>query len=78
MDTPLVIHGKLIHKAFVSDEPIPDVEGRAELIVYPASEAAAAPAGSSVSDFFGKAPQLRSAEDIDAQLEEERNSWDDQ
>jgi hypothetical protein len=28
-------------------------------------------------DLFGKAPQLRSAEDIDAQLREERDSWND-
>ena len=35
MDTAIVIHGKIAEKQFVSDEPMPDVEGPAELIVYP-------------------------------------------
>ena len=36
------------------------------------------PKGHSMSDFFGKAPTLRSGEDIDAQIAEERNSWEDE
>lgn len=40
--------------------PIPAAEGKTAVSVF---------------DFFGKAPQLRSAEDIDAQLREERDAW---
>jgi hypothetical protein len=75
MDTTLVIHGKIAEKQFVSDEPMPDVEGPAELIVYPKDVAQKAPRGKSMFEFFGKAPQLRSAEDIDAQVREERDAW---
>ena len=35
MDTAIVIHGIISAKQFISDEPMPDVEGPAELIVYP-------------------------------------------
>ena len=31
----IVIHGKIAEKQFISDEPMPNVEGPAELIVYP-------------------------------------------
>ena len=68
MGTALIIHGKITEKRFVSDEPMPDVEGPAELIVYPKGAAPQVPKGRSMFEFFGKAPQLRSAEDIDAQV----------
>ena len=73
MSTPLVIHGRLTPQGFVADEPIPDIKGPAELIVYPTSGTDAASEGPSISDFFGKAPHLRSGEDIDAQIEEARS-----
>ena len=75
METALVIHGKIAEKQFISDEPMPDVEGPAELIVYPKGAAQQVPRGRSMFEFFGKAPQLRSAEDIDAQVREERDAW---
>jgi hypothetical protein len=75
MDAALIIHGKIAEKQFVSDEPMPDVEGPAELIVYPIGAAQQVPKGKSMFEFFGKAPQLRSAEDIDAQVREERDAW---
>jgi hypothetical protein len=75
MDTAIVIHGKIAEKQFVSDEPMPDVEGPAELIVYPKGATQQVPTGRSMFEFFGKAPQLRSAEDIDAQVREEREAW---
>jgi hypothetical protein len=43
------------------------------LIIYPTTPAAEKPKGHSISDVFGKAPWLRTAEDIDAQLAEERD-----
>ncbi len=75
MDTAVVIYGKIAERQFISDEPMPDLEGPAELIVYPAGTARQAPQGKSMFEFFGKAPQLRSAEDIDAQVRKEREAW---
>jgi hypothetical protein len=75
MDAAVVIHGIISEKQFISNEPIPDVEGPAELIVYPKDATQQIPTGTSMFDFFGKAPQLRSAEDIDAQVREERDAW---
>ena len=78
MDTPLVIRGHFSHQAFVPDQPFPDIEGPAELIVYPPSASVVSSPGASVFDFFGKAPRLRSAEELDAQLREEREAWGDE
>lgn len=72
MNMPLVIHGQYAGQTFVPDEPMPLVEGRAELVVFPAATPA-----SSIFDLFGKAPQLRTAADIDAQVREEREAWDE-
>lgn len=70
MSEPLVIRGRYVDRTFIPDEPLPDAEGTAELIVTPS-----APSRGSMFDHFGKAPQLRTAEDIAAQLREERDSW---
>ena len=75
MENVLVIHGVFANKTFVPDKPVPEVQGRADLIVYPGS--ASSPANVSVFELCGKAPVLRSGEDIDAQVEEERRMWDD-
>jgi len=62
----------------VPDEPIPDIDGPAELIIYPAVAAqCGASLTRSVFDFIGKALEPRSAEDLDAQLREEREAWND-
>ncbi len=75
MDTALVIHGKIAERQFVSDEPMPDVEGSAELIVYPKDTPRKEKTDASIFDLFGKAEHPRSAEDIDAQIREEREAW---
>lgn len=75
MNTALVIHGKIAEGRFVSDEPMPDVEGPAELIVYAKATPREERTGISIFDLFGKAEHLRSAEDIDAQIREEREAW---
>jgi hypothetical protein len=75
MESALVIHGTFANKTFVPDKPVPEVQGRADLIVYP--ESAAVSAKVSVFELCGKAPVLRLGEDIDAQVEEERRAWDD-
>ena len=78
MDTTIMIHGMISEKQFISDEPMPDVEGPAELIVHPKDAAKPIFPGKSMFEFFGKAPQLRSAEDIDAQVrEKDREAWGD-
>ncbi len=49
------------------------------LIVYPANEqrAASSPgAGKSIWDVFGKAAKQRSADEINAQVRADRDSWD--
>jgi hypothetical protein len=75
MNAAIVIHGMIAEKRFISDEPMPDVEGPAELIVYPKGATELPPGGRSMFEFFGKAPLLRSAEDIDAQVREEHDAW---
>jgi hypothetical protein len=77
MDATIIIHGKIAEKQFISDEPMPDVEGPAELIVHPKDTPQEEKTRTSIFDLFGKAEHLRSAEDIDAQIREERESWGD-
>jgi hypothetical protein len=68
MDTAIVIHGVISERQFISSEPMPDVEGPAELIVYPKETPVEPTSRVSIFDLFGKAEHLRSAEDIDAQV----------
>jgi hypothetical protein len=77
MDAAIVIHGIISARQFVSDEPMPDVEGPAELIVYPKGATRQETPRASIFDLFGKAEHLRSGEDIDAQIREEREAWGD-
>ncbi len=76
MNTALVIRGKVYQGTFVSDEPVPDVEAPADLIVYPQAQPQPEEkrTGLSIFDLFGRADHLRSAEEIDAQVRDER-SW---
>ncbi|MGL6094440.1 MAG: hypothetical protein ACRC7O_01390 [Fimbriiglobus sp.] len=73
MSTAVVIRGRFVNQTFFPDEPPPQVEGPAELTVTPAP----APTGNrgSIFDHVGKVPVLRSREDIEAQLKEEKDSW---
>lgn len=84
MDSITVIHGKFANNLFVPDDSPPPVQGRAELLVY--EEQAGTPTDAesenkgtrvSIFDLLGKAAVLRSGEDIDAQLEAERQAWDE-
>jgi len=70
----VTIRGNFSHGTFVASEPLPDAEGPAELIVHVQAPVDSRP---SIYDVFGKAEQLRSGEDIDAQLAEERAAWGD-
>ena len=75
MQKPLVIHGRFSDRSFSTDGPMPDVEGPAELIVFPHDRPEQQQKGRSVFEVFGRAPRLRSAEDIDAQVRHEREAW---
>lgn len=80
MKTAIVIQGTYDGRAFIPAEPMPDAIGHAELIVVPEQPAMPdAPKRPSIWDAIGKLPveQQRSAEDIDAQIREERDSWGD-
>ena len=77
MNTALIIHGKIAEKQFISDEPMPDVEGPAELIIFAKAPPNDKKSAASMFDLFGKAEHLRSGEDIDAQIREEREAWGD-
>ncbi len=76
MESPVVIRGIFTNQVFVPEGPLPKIEGRAELIVYEASESRDED-DASLFDLFGKAPQLRTAEDLDAQLQAKRDSWNE-
>ena len=75
MDSPasVIIRGTFSNKTFVPTDPLPEAEGPAELIVHVQSPKDARP---SIYDAFGKAKEPRTAEDLAAQLEEERAAWD--
>jgi hypothetical protein len=75
MAEALVIRGRYVGQTFVPDEPLPVVEGTAELIVFPGTAAPRPPSCPSIFDLFGKAARHRTAEDIASQLREERNAW---
>jgi hypothetical protein len=75
MPQALVIRGHYANRTFIPAEPLPAIEGEAELIVIPKETARPAVPAASIFDLFGKAPHLRSAEDIEAQIREERDDW---
>lgn len=74
MDSPVVIRGTFFNKTFVPADPLLEAEGPAELIVHIQSPKDSRP---SIYDAFGKAEQPRTAEDLDAQLAQERAAWGD-
>ena len=73
MDQTLIIRGRYAGRTFTPDDPLPDAEGAAELIITPAPSQA----HGSVADAFGTAPVLRTGNDILAQLRAERDEWGD-
>ena len=75
MDAAWVLRGKYANGMFVPDQPLPDVEGPAELIVYAQQGAPSAASGDSMFNLFGKVQPLRSGKELDEQLESERASW---
>ncbi len=62
MSRTLVVRGRYVDRTFIPEGPLPDAEGAAELIIIPTPP----PSAPSIFDLFGKAPRLRTAEDIAA------------
>ncbi len=75
MTEALVIRGRYVGRAFLPDEPLPAVEGTAELIVFPSANSTPPAPSRSVFDLFGTAPRLRTGEEIAGQVQEERDAW---
>ena len=75
MAQALGIRGHYANRTFIPSEPLPATEGEAELIVIPADTSQPAVPSASIFDLFGKAPRLRSAEEIGAQVREEGDAW---
>jgi len=73
MEQTLIVRGRYIGRVFIADDPLPDEEGTAELIITPTLRR---PHGS-IADAFGRAAVLRSGDDILAQLRADRDEWDD-
>ena len=71
MDQAIVVRGRYVSRIFIPDDPLPDTEGPAELIITPTTPRRAG----SVADAFGTAPRLRSGDDIAAQIRDERDDW---
>jgi len=71
----IVVRGNYVGQTFIPDEPLPLAEGPAELIVFPRQQPETSAQPLSIFDLFGKAPRLRSAEDIEAQVRQEREAW---
>lgn len=73
MDRTLVVHGRYAGREFIPDGPLPDAEGTAELVITPTPSRVRG----SVADSFGKAPVLRSGDDILARVRADRDEWGD-
>jgi hypothetical protein len=73
MNQMLIVHGRYAGRTFIPDEPLPDAEGVAKLIISPSVPRSEG----SVADAFGTAPVLRSGDDILAQIRAEHEDWGD-
>jgi hypothetical protein len=73
MSQTLIIRGRYSGRAFIPDDPLPDAEGSAELVITPAQPRPSA----SIANAFGTASVLRSADDILAEVRAERDEWGD-
>jgi hypothetical protein len=73
MSETLIVRGRYVGGAFIPDDPLPEAEGAAELVITPTRLRGR----SSVADAFGTAPKLRSGDDILAQVRSERDEWGD-
>lgn len=73
MEPILTVRGRYVGRTFIPDGPLPDAEGTAELVITPERSQSRG----SIADAFGRAPVLRSGEDILARLRADRDEWGD-
>jgi hypothetical protein len=78
MERVIAVRGKLADARHIElDEPITEIEGPVEVFIRPAPPDQQA-IGESIFDVIARLPGgNRSKEDIDRQIREERESWDD-
>jgi hypothetical protein len=69
----LLVHGRYVDRTFIPDIPLPDAEGAAELIIT----CTAPQTQVSIAAAFGTATNLRSEQEILAQLRSDRDEWGD-
>ena len=70
MSQTLIIHGRYADRTFIPDDPLPNTEGTAQLVITPSASQSG-----SVADAFGTATVLRSGDDILAQVRADRDEW---
>jgi len=73
MEQTLTVRGRYVGRTFIPDDPLPDEEGMAELVITPTRPQARG----SVADAFGSAAVLRSGDDILARVRADRDEWGD-
>lgn len=73
MAETLIIRGRYVGRTFIPDDPLPDAEGTAELVITLTKP----PVRGSVADAFGTAPVLRSGDEILAEMRAEHDEWGD-
>jgi len=73
MEQALIVRGRYVAHTFIPDEPMPDAESSAELLIIPALPKTSR----SLADAFGGAPKLRSGESILAETKALRDKWGD-
>ena len=73
MSQTLIVHGHYREQHFIPDEPLSFAEGSAEMVITTLST----PSRGSIADTFGKGTIFRTAEDINEQIREERDTWGD-
>lgn len=71
MEQILTVRGRYVGRTFIPDGPLPDAEGKAELVITTTSPQTRG----SVADAFGRATVLRSGDDILAQVRADRDEW---
>ena len=78
MERAIVVRGKLSNPRHIElDEPVTELRGPVEVVVRPVPPAQG-PAGPDIFDLIAaQPPGTRSKSDIDHQMREERDAWDD-
>lgn len=78
METAVIVRGRLSNSRHIElDEPVSDIDGEVEIVLRRIT----APMEAKVIDIFdfiaAASPGVRSKEEIDQQLADERRSWGD-